>query len=82
MLVVIVLQILLVTGVLPSEQQVGIVIAGFLVVLAWFVMIRYLGRSTDQLRKSMFLHVLAGLYFGYPVWAFSLARRLRTPGLD
>ena len=79
---VIVLQILLVTGVLLFEQQVGMVIVGSLVVLAWFVITGHLGRSTGKLPNSMLLHVLAGLYFGYPVWAFSLGRRLRTPGLD
>ena len=82
MIAVIVLQALLVVGLLPFEQQIGMVSAGFLVVLAWFVMLRYLGRSTDKLPKSILLHVLARLYFGYPFWAFSLARRLRSPGLD
>ena len=82
MVAVIVLQVLLVVDVLPFEQQIGMVSAGFLVVLAWFVMVRYLGHSTVKLPKSMLLHVLAGLYFGYPLWAFSLARRLRLPSLD
>ena len=80
MIAVIVFQVLLVVGVLPFQQQVGMVIAGFLVVLAWFLMVRYLGSSTNILPKSMPLHVLAGLYFGYPFWAFSLARRLRALG--
>ena len=80
MAAVIVLQILLVAGVLPFAQQVGMVIVGFLVVLVWFVTIWHLGRSTGKLPSSMLLHVLAGLYFGYPVWAFSLGRRLRALG--
>ena len=82
MLAVIVLQILLVTGLLPFAQQIGMVIVGFLVVLGWFVIMGYLGRSTNKLPNSMLSHILAGLYFGYPVWAFSLGRRLRAPGLD
>ncbi len=82
MLAVIALQILLVTGVLPFAQQIGMVIVGFLVVLAWFVITGYLGRSTGRMPKSMFLNVLAGLYIGYPVWAFLLGRRLRATGLD
>ena len=82
MIAVIVLQTLLVVDVLSFEQQIGMVIAGFLVVLAWFVMLHYLGRSTDKLPKSMLLYALAGLYFGYRFWAFSLARGLRSPGLD
>ncbi len=82
MIALIVLQTLLVVDVLPFTEQIGMVIVGFLVVLAWFVMLRYLGRSTNKLPKSMLLHVLAGLYFGYPFWAFSLARRLQSPNLD
>ncbi len=82
MLAVIVLQILLVTSVLTFAQQFGMVVVGFLVVLGWLVIIGYLGRSTDKLPNSMLLYVLAGLYIGYPFWAFSLGRRLRAPGLD
>ncbi len=82
MAAVIVLQILLVTGAMPFARQIGLVIVGFLVVLGWFVMVRFLGRSTGKLPSSLLLTILAGLYFGYPVWAFSLGRRLRAPGLD
>ena len=78
MVAAIVLQVLLVTGVLSFTQQVGMVIIAFMVILAWFVLNGYLGRSTDKLPNSMLLHVLAGLYIGYPVWAFSLGRRLRA----
>ena len=78
MVAAIVLQVLLVTGVLSFTQQVGMVITAFMVILAWFVLNGYLGRSTNKLPNSMLLHVLAGLYFGYPVWAFSLGRRLRA----
>ena len=78
MLAVIILQILLVTGVMPFSVQILPVIVAFLVVLIWFIMVGYLGRSTERLPKSMLLHVLAGLYIGYPIWAFSLARRLRS----
>jgi len=76
MLAVIVLQILLVAGVLSFGQQVGMVVAAFMAILTWFVITGYLGRSTDVLPKSMLLHVMAGLYFAYPIWAFSLGRRL------
>ena len=51
-------------------------IVAFMVILAWFIITGHLGRSTNKLPNSMLLHVLAGLYFGYPVWAFSLGRRL------
>ncbi len=76
MLAVIVLQVLLVTGMLPFAQQIGPVIAAFLVVLGWFILNGYLGRSTKLLPNSMLLHVLAGLYFGYPVWSSLVGRRL------
>ncbi len=76
MLLVIVLQLMLVTDVLTFGQQIGFVLIGFMMVLSWFVIIAKLGRSTDKTPNSMVLHVFAGLYFGYPVWAFSLARRL------
>ena len=76
MLAVIVLQLLLVTDVLSFPQQVGMVIIAFMVVLGWFVITGYMGRSTDKLPKGTLLHVLAGLYFGYPFWAFSLGHRL------
>jgi hypothetical protein len=79
MAAVIVFQILLVTGAMPFARQVGMVIVGFLVVLGCFVMVRSLGRSTGRLPDSLLLTVLAGLYFGYPVWAFLLGRRLRAP---
>jgi hypothetical protein len=79
MIAVIILQILLVAGVIPFSVQIVLVVVAFLVVLAWFIMIGYLGRSTERLPKGKLLHVLAGLYIGYPIWAFSLARRLRSP---
>ena len=76
MLAAIILQLLLVTGVLSFGQQVGMVIAAFMVILAWFVIVERLGRSTEQTPNGVLLHVFAGLYFAYPVWAFSLGRRL------
>ena len=76
MIAAIVLQILLVAGVLSFREQVGMLFVAFMVVLAWFVITGYLARSSDKLPKSMLMYVLAGLYVGYPVWAFSLGRRL------
>jgi hypothetical protein len=76
MLAVIVLQILLVTGVLPFSQQIGLVSGGFMVILAWFVISAYLGRENDDVPNSMLLAVFAGLYIAYPIWAFSLGRQL------
>ena len=79
LLAVIVLQLLFITDVLPYAQYIVLVSAGFLVVPGWFLIVRLLGQSTDVLPRSILLHILAGLYVGYPFWAFSLARRLRAP---
>ena len=76
MLAVIALQILLVVGVLTFKQQIGMVGVGYLLILGWFVINAYLGRSTEWLPHSMLLTLLAGLYIGYPVWGYSLGRRL------
>ena len=78
-LAVIVLQLLFVSGALLYAQYVVLVSAGFLMVLAWFLMVRPLSQSTGVLSRSILLHILAGLYVGYPFWAFSLGRRLRAP---
>jgi len=79
MIAVIILQVLLVSDVIPFSAQIVPVIIAFLVVLVWFVIVGILGRSTERVPNGMLLHVLAGLYIGYPIWAFSLGRRLRTP---
>ena len=82
MLAVIVLQLLLVTDVLPFANQIVPVVIAFLVVLVWFIINGVLARSTDKLPSNMLLNVLAGLYVGYPFWAFSTWRRLRAPFQD
>ncbi len=82
MLAVIVLQVLLVTDVLPFANQIVPVVIAFLVVLVWFIINGVLARSTDKLPSNMLLNVLAGLYVGYPFWAFSMWRRLRAPFQD
>lgn len=76
MLGVVTLQALLVTGVVPFETQIGLVSAAFLVVLGWFLLVYRLGRHAGLLPGGLALHVMAGLYFGYPIWAFRLARRM------
>lgn len=76
MLAVIILQILLVVGILTFNQQIGMVLPAFLVILAWFVINAYLGRSIDVLPHSMLLNILAGLFIGYPVWGYLVGRRL------
>ena len=70
------LQALLVVSVLSFGQQVGFVILAFVPIVGGFVINGRLGDSPDIPPGSMCLQVLAGLYFGYPIWAFSLGRRL------
>jgi len=82
MLAVIVLQVLLVTGVLPFANQIVPVVIAFLVVLVWFIINGKLASFTAKLPSNMLLSVLAGLYFGYPFWAFSVWRRMRAPIQD
>ena len=82
MLAVIVLQVLLVTDVLPFANQIVPVVIAFLVVLVWFIINGNLARPTDNLPSNMLLSVLAGLYVGYPFWAFSVWRRMRAPVQD
>lgn len=76
MLAVIVLQTLLVVGVIPFRQQIGMVVIAFLVVMVWFVLIENLGRDDDLIPNGRLLAVLAGLTIGYPVWAYRFRRNL------
>lgn len=73
---VITLQTLLVTGLLPFEQQIGMVVVAFFVATAWFIISGFLGKSTGIMPKNIVLNFLAGLVVGYPVWAFVTGRRL------
>jgi hypothetical protein len=73
---VIVLQSMLVLGAIPFQQQIVLVIPAFLIGAVWFVLIERLGRRDDRIPKGLTLHILAGLVFAYPVWAFKLARNL------
>ncbi len=77
MAVVIVFQALLITDAISFELYIGVVNAGFMLVLGWFLIVRYLNRNVGVLPTSLALSTLAGLYFGYPLWALHLARRLR-----
>ena len=76
MLTVILLQLLLVLNVIPFYAQIGPVIIAFLVVLAWFLLNRDLGRDTGILPQGLTLTIFAGLVFGYPIWSYKLGRHL------
>lgn len=77
MLGVIILQAMLILGLLPFAQQVGIVSIFFFITLAWFLINRSLDSEGGFLPSSLVLTVFAGLVFGYPLWAWNLASTLR-----
>jgi hypothetical protein len=76
MLTVIALQSLLVANLIPFQVYIVIVSVGFLVATAWFVINGIVGRAAGKLPGGLVLDILAGLYVGYPIWAFLLGRRL------
>jgi hypothetical protein len=76
MLIVITLQSLLLAGVLYLPEQLYMVTPAFMVVVVWFCLTGRLGRKTGHLPQGLVLHILAGLFFGYPVWAFIFGRQL------
>jgi len=73
---VIALQLMLIGGLIPFSRQMGPVSIAFLVVLARFVWTGRLAKDDDLISSKGWLLWLAGLYVGYPIWAFPLGRRL------
>jgi hypothetical protein len=78
MLGVVVLQVLLLVRALSFAQQVVPVTVAILVIGVWLVITGYMGRSTGLFRHSLRMSVVAVPYFGYPIWAWWLARSLFT----
>ena len=78
MLGVVVLQALLLVRALSFAQQVVPVTVAILVVGAWLVITGYMGRSTGLFRHSLPMSLMAVPYFGYPIWAWWMARSLFT----
>ncbi len=80
MAAVILLQLLLVLDIISFAVQIGIVLVGFFIVLAWFLLNRSLSQEAEiassLVPQNKTLTILAGLVFGYPVWAFQFGRRL------
>jgi hypothetical protein len=80
MTAVIGLQLLLVLGVITFAVQIGFVIVGFFIVLGWFLRNRShsqeAGEETTPIPQNKLLTILAGLVFGYPVWAYQFGRKL------
>jgi hypothetical protein len=80
---IVVLQGLLVADVLTFEQQIGPVTVAFLVLGAWFVLTDRRARTLGPWPNGGVIGVLAALYFGYPVWAYRVARVLiASPGAE
>jgi hypothetical protein len=75
---IVMLQWLLVTDVLPFEEQIGLATIAFLALGVWFVVTGYLGARAGVLPRGARMGLLAATYVGYPVWCVWLARRLRA----
>lgn len=73
MLTVIWLQSLLVSERIDFGPYIVIVSAGFLVAVVWFVLNGRMGRKEyEDWPTSRGLDILAGLFFGYPFWAWKM----------
>src|SRR5574341_688909 len=71
------LQLARIAGVMTFERQVVWVSLAMLVgVGSWLVITGLVARSTGRLPGSVLMRAIAVPYFGYPVWAFWLGRRL------
>ncbi len=73
------LQLLLVTGRLTFEEEIGPVSVALLVLAVWFVATGRTASKAGVLPDGTRLGVLAATYVGYPVWAFRVAAALETP---
>ncbi len=74
---VIVLQGMLLSDQIIFESYIVIVSAGFLVTTLWFVITGVLGRrGGDKLPGGMGMDIFAGLYLGYPIWAYRVGKKL------
>jgi hypothetical protein len=70
------LQLLLVTGVLPFEQEIGPVAAAYIVMIGYFVGSCRMAERARLFRGGTLLGLAAGLMAGYPIWAFRVARAI------
>ena len=74
---IVILQFLLVIGALSFAQEIGPLLMGLLIFGVWLGITGYqLGQSIGEVPRGLLMGILAALYFGYPVWAFWLARLL------
>jgi hypothetical protein len=75
---IVMFQVMLLTGVLKFEIQILMVIPPFFFVLYWYVVVGTLGRRSSTFATSRTLDVLTGLYIGYPVWALRIAKSIQS----
>ena len=79
MLTVIWLQSLLVSEQIDFGTYIVIVSTGFLVAVLWFVLNGQMGRKEyEDWPTSVGLDILAGLFFGYPFWAWKMRNWFKT----
>ena len=80
---IVVLQALLIAGVIPFEEQVVYVGIAMLILVIWFLVVGRIGRSSGLLSgRTTVMGLLGASYFGYPMWAFWLARQLQAKSTD
>jgi hypothetical protein len=79
---IVVLQAMLIAGVIPFEEQVVYISIAMLILAIWFLVVARLGRSSGLLSgRTTPMGLLGASYFGYPIWAFWLARQLQARAL-
>jgi SAM-dependent methyltransferase len=74
-----VLQALLVTEVLTSEQQLGPVLVAYLGLAVWLITTGRMASRRGLVPHGTRLGVLAALYVGFPVWAYRVGRLVAAP---
>ena len=72
------LQLLLVTGVLPFEQQIGPVSAAYVAMIGYFILAGRMTARAGVVPGGALLGLGAGLMAGYPIWAFRVARAIES----
>jgi hypothetical protein len=72
---IVILQALLVMEVLTFDEQSGPVTVAFVVLGGWFIATGRMATSDGYWSHGVRLGALAAVYFGYPVWAYNVARR-------
>ena len=73
---VVVFQALLLLGLMSFRAQVAWASASVLLVGCWIVMTWVTGRRRGVVPASAILTFAAALYFGYPLWIYSVGQRL------